>query len=135
VETRTLQRIRTLVAELALLLEEDETPQPERPPNVTPIKADEVELTGIIGRPDFKMVKGKSLWSAGIGTSNGVGQTEWRNILAWGKLAEAAQEIQRGEVITVIARRKEESYVGNDGTLRSKTTFTVNRIVGIDIVS
>lgn len=109
----------------------DPDPTPgARPANVTPIRPKEVQLTGIIGRPQFRHVNGKSLWSAGIGVSNGTGGTTWHNVVAWGNLAEYAhQHLHRGELIQVVGREKQESFVGQDGVMRHKTTFVTRRFI------
>lgn len=100
VHEEALARVKKLLVDLRLAIDELENDQaPEPPPaNVIPIKGDERTLTGVIGRPVFKQPNGKSLWVAGIGVSNGRGRTDWANAVAWGNLAEYANEhLNRGE--------------------------------------
>ncbi len=87
-----LLRIRQLLDELRReidALENDEAPEP-LPANVIPLKGDEQQLTGVIGRPVFRQPNGRSLWTAGLGVSNGTGGTVWHNVQCWGTLAEYA---------------------------------------------
>jgi len=130
-----IARIKALCLELRLALEElDDSPLPPSIDNITLIKRDEVELTGIIGRPQLREVKGKQLWTAGLGIKDGM-TTYWRNIIAWGHIAVEANAHQRGACVTIIAKPKTERYVGNDGTLQSKTSYTISRIMSAAVSS
>jgi len=129
-----LRRIKSLLLELRLAIDELENDEPEPPPagasgNIVPFRqTDEVELTGKVGRPAFTTPRGIPLWSAGLGVANGVGQIEWINVQAWRGVAEAAQDIGRGQLVTLTGRFKEESFVGNDGLYRTKRTLIVSHI-------
>ncbi len=123
-----IARIKALCLELHLALEDlDDSPLPPPIDNITPITAGEVELTGIIGRPEFKVVKGKSLWTAGLGIQDGQ-STYWRNLTAWGSLAEEAKSLQRGERVRLFGKPKDENYVDGNGVLRRKTSYIVSWI-------
>ncbi len=123
-----IARIKALCLELHLALEDlDDSPLPPPINNITPITAGEVELTGIIGRPEFKVVKGKSLWTAGLGIQDG-NTTYWRNLTAWGSLAEEAKSLQRGECVRLFAKPKDETFVDGNGVLRRKTSYVVSWI-------
>ena len=123
-----IARIKALCLELHLALEDlDDSPLPPPINNITPITAGEVELTGIIGRPEFKVVKGKSLWTAGLGIQDG-NTTYWRNLTAWGSLAEEAKSLQRGERVRLFAKSRDENYVDGNGVLRRKTSYIVSWI-------
>jgi len=130
-----IARIKALCLELRLALEDlDDSPLPPPINNITPITAGEVELTGIIGRPQLREVKGKQLWTAGLGIKDGM-TTYWRAITAWGHIAVEANAHQRGACVTIIAKPKTERYVGNDGTLQSKTSYTISRIMSAAVSS
>lgn len=119
-----IARIKALCLELRLALEDlDDRPVPP-PTNVVSLKPEGVELRGIIGRPEFKVVKGKSLWTAGLGIQDGQ-STYWRSLTAWGSLADAAKSLQRGERVRLFAVPKDEQYVDGNGVLCRKTSYTV----------
>ncbi len=122
-----IARIKALCLELRLALEDlDDTPVPP-PTNVVALKPEGVELQGIIGRPEFKVVKGKSLWTAGLGIQDGQ-STYWRNLSCWGSLADAAKSLQRGERVRLFAKPRDENYVDGNGVLRRKTSYIVSWI-------
>lgn len=121
----TLARIRSLVAELECLVAEDQPA--DTPANVIPIRDCEVELEGIIGRPELKQVKGKTIFTAGLGVKEGT-DTQWYALDAWGNVAVAASTLTRGQVVRVVGKPKEVSYVDSYGVLRNKRQLTVSLI-------
>lgn len=128
----TLTRIRALVAEIERLLEQEPS---DAPANVVSIRDGEVELEGVIGRPQYKMFGGKGRWTAGLGVQDGV-VTQWINLTAWGSVAEAARRFPKGDRVVVSGVPKNDSYVGNDGVLKSRTSFTVSHIcLATDVTS
>lgn len=122
-EATTLERIKALVLELRLALDELDEPLPQ----VKAESIDESNLTGIVGRPEVKMFGGKARWVAGLGIQDG-STTQWVNLTAWGNVAEAAKTFPRGAHVVVSGVMKKDSYVGNDGVLKSRTSFTVSHI-------
>lgn len=125
----TLTRIRALVAEIEQLLELEDEPQVDL--YVAPIAVpDEITIQGIIGRPEFTHRKGRPLWTAGVGV-NERDETIWYNIAAWNDIAQQARAFGRGQVVQITGSQKTDSYVGQDGTLKAKTTITVRHMSGV----
>ena len=126
-------RIKELLDEIIRLLEDK--PDAPQPANVTTLSQSDKVMTGVVGRPEFADAGGKNRWTAGIGVSNGVGQTEWFSVVAWGEVALAAQEYPRGSLVTLSLRERQQTYVDNEGEVKTKTTYLVNRIATATSVS
>ncbi len=117
-----------MLEELYRLVNPDEAQPEAAPANVTPIRhEDEVELEGMIGRPELKEVRGKTLFTAGLRVNQGEGE-EWVSLAAWGPTAEAAATIRRGQVVRVVGKPKETSFVDSNGVMRSKRELTASLI-------
>ncbi len=125
-EASQLQRVKALVLELRLALDELDEPLV---PQVKAESVDETKLTGIVGRPEMKVIKGRKLFTAGLGIQQGR-FTTWQSIEAWGEVAEQAQELQRGDNVTVKGLERIKSYVNGDGVMKSQKVFTVREFVG-----
>ncbi|RJQ14218.1 single-stranded DNA-binding protein [Candidatus Parcubacteria bacterium] len=56
-------------------------------------------------------------------------QTEFHNVVAWGKLAEIAnQYLNKGKVVFIEGRLSTRSWTAQDGTKRSKTEIITERM-------
>lgn len=124
-DTDRLQRINTLLEELYRLVNDE--PEPDKPKNVTPIKPDEVELTGILGRPNLKLANGKQLFTAGLGVKEEDG-LHWYDMQGWGKTAEYAARFARGERVTVTGTLKRNSYLTQDGVMAEREVLRISSI-------
>jgi hypothetical protein len=124
-EATTLERIKTLLVELRGAIDELDEPLPQ----VKAESVDETKLTGIVGRPEMKVVKGRKLFTAGLGIQEGK-FTTWLSLEAWGEVAEQAQELQRGDNVTVKGLERLKTYVNGDGVMKSSKVFTVREFVG-----
>lgn len=124
----TRRRVNQLLQEIIDLLEHEGPPPTEPASNVTPIrKDDEVELEGVIGRPELKEVRGTTLFTAGLKVTEGERDT-WVNLAAWGRTAEAASTITRGMIVRVVGKAKEVDFVDSYGVMRSKRELTASVI-------
>lgn len=129
-----IKRIKALCLDLRLALEElEEGPIPPPPDNVRSIRPDEVELEGVIGRPMVKEVKGKTLFTAGLGAKEG-DVTQWYNLEMWGSFAVAASTIQRGQVVRVVGIPKDVQYVNDQGILCTKRQLIASVICPVEHV-
>ena len=105
-----------------------EHPAPELPVEK---KVELVEITGVIGRPEYKRVKDGTLpiFTAGLGVKNGDEQTHWLNLLAYRAVADKAHEIGRGKTVKVTGSFKEESWADQTtGEIRSKQVLVATAI-------
>ena len=78
---------------------------------------------------------GKMVASFSVATTEKVGdkeQTEWLNIVAWGKLAERCDALQKGSTVFVQGRIATRSWEGNDGVKRYITEIVANKLVPMD---
>lgn len=131
----TIQRLKALMLEARLLLDElDDTPPPPPPDNVVALKPDEVELEGVIGRPQFREVNGKSLFTAGLGVSEG-NVTQWSALVAWGSTAEQAASLRRGQLVRVVGKQKQVSYVDSNGVMQQRQELHCSLISPVSHVS
>ncbi len=122
-----IARIKALCLELRLALEElDDSPVPS-PANITSIKRDEEEYQGMIARPELKVVRGKQLFTAGLKVREGDADV-WLNVVGWGQLAEAASTLNRGQIVRVVGKTKESSFVDSNGVVRTKRELTASLI-------
>jgi len=98
-----------------------------------------VTLTGNLGRdPEIrifgdnkKLAKLSLAVSGGFRTVNGetMQQTEWHNVVAWGKLAEMAeQQFYKGNRVSVEGRLSSRTYTGKDGVKKYSTEVVANSI-------
>ena len=85
-----------------------------------------ITLSGTIGRPEFKQVRGIPLFTAGLGIRRVDGRLEWINLEAWRELAEALSVAQRGDGVTVKGKWKTNQWTDRDGMLRSRDVFAVS---------
>ncbi len=121
-EATTLKHIKDLLLELRLAIDELDTPT-----EIIPIKADEVELEGIIGRPEMKEVRGRTVFTAGLGVKEGA-DTQWYALNAYGNVAADASTLLRGQVVRVLGKSKHVQFVDSYGVLRSKRQLTATLI-------
>jgi single-strand DNA-binding protein len=97
-----------------------------------------VILIGNLGKdPDFKTTpSGKNVASFSLATTEKFGsgdakqeKTEWHNIVAWGKLAELAnQYLKKGSSVYVEGRIETRSWDDKDGVKKYRTEIIVNSI-------
>jgi single-stranded DNA-binding protein len=123
----TRQRINQLLEEIYRLVNPAPVEPAEAPANITPIKRDEMELEGVIDRTELKVVRAKSLFTAGLKVNQGEAQ-EWLSIAAWGPTAEPASTITRGQVVRVVGKTKDVDFVDSNGVMRSKREVTASKI-------
>lgn len=124
-DPKVLRRLRSLAAELCQLLDELEDPPPS---NVVALKApEEIELEGIIGRPQLTVVKGHDLWTAGLGIKNGP-TTRWIGLVAWDNLALLAAPLVKGQLVRVVGVSKISRFVNGEGVLTERQELTVSFI-------
>jgi hypothetical protein len=97
------------------------------PANVVALKPDEVELEGILGRPQLKEVKGRPLFTAGLGIKEG-NLTTWLNLEAWGSVAKNADYLLRGDRVRVVGKFKENRYLDSSGVMQVKQQFVASLI-------
>ena len=99
-----------------------------------------VQLIGNLGKkPEvITLESGKKLAKFSLATNetfkNSKGekqtQTEWHNIIAWGKTAEIAEMfLDKGKEIAVRGKISYSSYDDKDGNKRYKTDIVVNEIM------
>lgn len=99
-----------------------------------------VQLIGHLGmNPEIRIVgKGLKMAKIRMATSevytNGKGErvtnTEWHNVVAWGKTAEIAEKLlQKGSEIVVDGRINNREYTSNDGAKRLFTEVVVNNLL------
>ncbi len=135
-DSETIQRLKQLMLEARLLLDElDEspTPPPTEPANVVPIRPDEVELEGVIGRPQLKEVNGKTLFTAGLGVTEG-NVTQWHSLECWGEAAIRASTIRKGQIVRVVGVAKQVQYVNDQGILCHKKQLKASLICAVEYV-
>ena len=93
-----------------------------------------VELIGHLGRdPELKYTNGgKAVVKFSVATSFGSGdqeQTEWHNVVAWEKQAEACNKVlSKGDLVHVEGRMVTRSYE-KDGVKRYSTDVVAHRVL------
>jgi single-strand DNA-binding protein len=98
-----------------------------------------VQLTGNLGnKPDIRVTdKGKKYARFSLATNEfyknakgeGVSNTYWHNIVAWGKTAEVAEQIlDKGIEVSVEGKLVSRSYTDKEGLKRYITEVEVNQI-------
>lgn len=130
----TNTRVRELLQEAINLLQTSDVPKDTRPhPAPAEAKGDQIELTGTIGRPEYREIKGLPLWTAGLGVRRIDGRLEWVTLQAWRKRAISAEEtINRGDTITVIGRWTENSWTDKENCeIRTRDVFVIDHFESI----
>jgi single-strand DNA-binding protein len=83
-----------------------------------------VQLVGNVGREI-------QIFNFDNGNKN-VKVTQWHNLVAWGKTAELlAQNVQKGNEISVTGKLANRSYVSKDGTTKYVTEVVINEFFKI----
>ncbi|MEN9450057.1 MAG: hypothetical protein RJA83_671 [Pseudomonadota bacterium] len=91
-----------------------------------------VILIGNLGKkPDLKVYNGEPYVNFGLATSykkkNGVEETEWHNVTAFGKKAEIIDNYtEKGSRIFVEGRIKSSEYTTKEGIKKTKTSIICN---------
>jgi single-strand DNA-binding protein len=104
-----------------------------------PESKNKVQLTGNLGnKPDVRVTdKGKKYTRFSLAThefyrnaqGEGVSNTYWHNIVAWGKTAEVAEKIlDKGIEVSVEGKLVSRSYTDKEGLKRYVTEVEVNQI-------
>ena len=78
---------------------------------------------------------GKMVASFSVATTEKVGdkeQTEWLNVVAWGRLAEKCDLLQKGSTVFVQGKITTRSWDAKDGTKRYATEIVANKLEPID---
>jgi len=99
-----------------------------------------VRLIGRLGQnPDVKeLTGGKKLTKFSIATSESyrddkgekVTETQWHNLVAWGKTADvAAQYLTKGKEIAIEGKLSSRCYTDKDGNKRYTTEIVVSEIM------
>jgi hypothetical protein len=134
-QRESIKRIKTLCLELRLALEElDEGPVPPPPDNVRAIRPEEVELEGVIGRPELKEVNGKQVFTAGLGITEG-NVTQWHALECWGEAAIHASTVRKGQVVRVVGVCKQVQYVNDLGILCHKKQIRASLVSPVEYVA
>jgi single-strand DNA-binding protein len=101
-----------------------------------------VQLVGNVGREIqiFNFDNGNKKAAFAIATNESykdvkganVKVTQWHNLVAWGKTAELlAQNVQKGNEISVTGKLANRSYVSKDGTTKYVTEVVINEFFKI----
>jgi single-strand DNA-binding protein len=99
-----------------------------------------VRLIGRLGmNPDVKKLSsGKSLAKCSIATTESyrneagerVNETQWHNIIAWGRQAEVMEKyLKKGSEIAIEGKLSSRSYTDKDGNKRYTTEIVVNELL------
>lgn len=95
-----------------------------------------VQLLGNLGAdPEFKELDGgKSVAKFSLAThyknANGEEQTQWHNLIAWGKTAEiVANYLTKGNRVAIEGRLNNRSYEDKQGVKRYVTEIVVNDLL------
>ena len=99
-----------------------------------------VQLIGHIGKdPELKTFdSGKVKFSTSLATNevyknskgDKVTETQWHNIIAWGKTAEMMEKlIHKGKEVMVTGKLKHENYEDKDGNRRNFTQVVVGEFM------
>jgi single-strand DNA-binding protein len=92
-----------------------------------------MELTGHLGKdPEYKELDGdKYRATFSVATTERYkkdgdwhdGHTEWFNIVAWGKQAQAASRLRKGDCVYMVGKFKTRDWTDNEGVKRYITEF------------
>ena len=98
-----------------------------------------VELLGRVGTdPEMRYTPGgTAVTSLRLATDryrkDGEDETDWHNIVAWGKTAEAVnQYVGKGQRVYVAGRLAQNSWEGEDGQRRHRTEVHASEVVFLD---
>ena len=98
-----------------------------------------VELLGRVGtEPELRYTQsGTAVTQLRVATDrrrqNGDSETDWHNVTAWGKTAEAVnQHVGKGDRIFVSGRISYSSFEGSDGQRRFRTEIHANEVIFLD---
>lgn len=102
-----------------------------------------VQLIGNLGNaPEIKNLEsGKKMARLSIATNesykkeNGerVTETQWHNVIAWGKVAEIAEQyLSKGSEVAVEGKLTYRDYTDKDGVKRYVTEIVVNELLLLD---
>ncbi|MBL7766302.1 MAG: single-stranded DNA-binding protein [Chitinophagaceae bacterium] len=102
-----------------------------------------VQLIGNLGKsPEIKNLEtGKKLARFSMATSETyrnqqgekVTETQWHNVIAWGKVAEIAEKyLQKGSEIAIEGKLVHRDYTDNTGVKKYITEVQVNEILLLD---
>lgn len=98
-----------------------------------------VQLIGNIGNaPEIRTLEsGRKMARFSVATNDSyrtaggewVSQTQWHNIIAWGKMAERAEELlDRGSAVAIEGKLMNNSYTGKDGVKKYYTQVQATAI-------
>ncbi len=98
-----------------------------------------IELLGRVGTdPELRQTKnGTAVCRLRLATdrrnSGGESQTDWHNLICWGKTAEAVAEyVHKGDRIYAAGRLGYDSWEDQDGQRRQTTEVHANEVVFLD---
>jgi hypothetical protein len=118
------ERVAELLQEAITILQSEDIREPTKL-QVVPDE-DEITLTGRIGRPEYKEVKGIPLFEAGLGIRRIDGKVEWANIQAWRNAAIWANvNLSRGAIVSATGKWKTNTWTTTDGALKEREVFVV----------
>jgi len=98
----------------------------------------QVQLIGNLGAvPEIKKIdNGNTMARMSVATSesykNGKGEwvtdTQWHRIVAWGKVAERAQGLDKGAEVFIEGKLEHRKYTGNDGQTKYTTEIVAHEL-------
>jgi single-strand DNA-binding protein len=98
-----------------------------------------VQLIGNLGMtPEVKDINGKKLVRFSIATNENyknakgekVTETQWHNLIAWGKIAEIAEKyLQKGSEVAIEGKLLNRNYTDKTGVKRYITEIQVNDLL------
>ena len=101
-----------------------------------------VELLGRVGTdPEMRYTPGgTAVTNLRLATDryhrDGEDETDWHNVVIWGKTAEAVNEyVVRGQRIYIAGRLAHRSWEGNDGQRRYRTEIHAQDVVFLDLAN
>lgn len=91
-----------------------------------------INLVGKLARPHYSERTGKPFFSAGLAQyPDGAMAPVWHNLKAFGGVARAAQDLERGQMVRVSGKQKEETYE-RDGEVHSSLSILVVHVEATD---
>ena len=105
-----------------------------------PYSLNRVELIGRLGHepamrytPDGQAITKFSLATDRPGRPGAQPETDWHQIVCWGKLAEfAGQYLDKGRLVFVAGRLTYRSWEGKDGQQRRATEVVASELIPLD---
>ncbi len=92
-----------------------------------------VNLVGRLARPHYSERTGKPFFSAGLAQyPDGAMAPVWYNLKAFGGVARAAQHLERGQMVRVSGKQREETYE-REGEAQSALSLLVVHIEAADV--